>query len=118
MKTKHLSLGVLCAGVALLAGCSSYPAGFLPASIPAEQGKYTVLNNGNEVSGSDTAVVIFGFGAKLPGSMQGRAYRNALKQCPDADGLLEMNQQIDRYGGGPIVVQTLTVYGKPIKLNK
>ena len=80
---------VAAAGMLLaVAGCMSNAVTFCTSSVPIEQDKYAVL--ADEITGTCTQMnwLFFTFG--LGGSGQRHAYRDAISQVPNADGLVAM----------------------------
>ena len=103
------------AAAVVFAGCTTAPQNFVHASKPIEQGKYTVV--GKEVEGSDTQLMVFGYGIGLPGSPQRRALSAALERAPGSDALVEMS--VDYQLFNLLVLQFLTtrITGTPVKTN-
>lgn len=110
---KAIKFAAVACVAAIVAGCSTMPAGFVDKSIPLDQGKYAVV--GTEVEGNDTQFMLFGFGLSLPGSPQRRALSDAMSKVPDSNGLISMaiDQQIINLGILQII--TTRVTGTPVK---
>lgn len=73
-------------------GCVSTQRTMMPGAIvssnkPVEQGKYTVLNNGNTVTGQYSFDLLKG-NNDVSGSAMKKAVDQALAQCPGADALV------------------------------
>ena len=99
-----------------MTGCMSTPGGITDASIPLEQGRYTVI--GDQVDGVDRQVVVFGYGISKVGSPQHRAYRQALEKAPGADGLITLGVNTEMLNLFVLQVITSRVTGTPVKVNK
>ena len=113
---KTLALGVGLASALMMTGCNTLPVSFSDKSIPAEQGKYSVI--GDEVSGESYQCMIFGLGFSMPGSEQRRAYKNAISKTAGTDGLISMAIDCQLINLGVAQLMTTRVTGTPIKLNK
>lgn len=101
------------------AGCMSSAVTFCPSSIPMEQGKYAVL--ADEVTGTCTQMnwLFFTFG--LGGSGQRHACADALSKVPDADGLVGMAVDEERFILCPFALPTFfttRVTGTPVRLGR
>lgn len=112
---KLLGFAAAAAAALAISGCNTYPAGFSDKSIPMEQGKYTVV--GEEVEGTDSQLVVFGYGVGLPGSPQRRSLKAALDKAPGADALITMafDQQLLNLFGVQVITTRCT--GTPVKTN-
>ena len=110
---------MLCAAAAVCAavfsGCSTTPQNFVYASKPVSQGCYTTV--GKEVEGTDTQLMVLGFGVGLPGSPQRRALATALKRAPGADALVEMSVDYQVMNLWFVHIMTTRVTGTPVKTN-
>jgi len=101
------------------AGCMSSAVTFCAASVPVEQGRYTIL--ADEVTGTCTQVnwlfLTFGLG----GSGQRHAYADALLKVPDADGLISMAVDEEWFVLAPVALPTFyttRVTGTPVRLGR
>ena len=112
---KLVGLAVVAVVAVMMSGCSTYPVNFADKSIPMEQGKYTVI--GNEIEGTDSQLIVLGYGLSMPGSPQRRALKDAMKKAPGADGMISM--AIDQQMINLALVQIVTTRctGTPVKLN-
>lgn len=115
---KLLKIVAGCALALPLAGCLSDAVAFSTASVPCEQGKYTVL--ADEVTGTCTEVnwLFFTFGKG--GSGQRHALDDALSQIPGSEGLVGMAVDQESFMLVPFVLPsffTVRVTGTPIKLS-
>ena len=101
------------------AGCMSNAVSFCASSVPVEQGKYSIL--ADEISGTctQTSWLFFTFG--LGGSGQRHAYRDAISQVPNADGLVSMAVDEEYFMLIPFVLPsfyTTRVTGTPVRLGR
>jgi hypothetical protein len=85
MRSVSLSLLVL---LAVLAGCSHYPGGIAPSTIPLAPGGYTVVKE--NVHGSDCLVAILGLLPVSGGNRTDNAIKDALKAAPGATALVNV----------------------------
>ena len=120
MKIKSAALmAMLVLSVALVSGCSSYPAGYVASSRPVPTGKSYIQTQTESVTGCDRQIMFLGFGATLGGSAQERALKNALEEAkktdPAAEALVEMDIQAESMNFGIVLVRTIRVTGKPVK---
>ena len=102
-----------------MAGCMSNAVTFCASSVPVEQSKYSVL--ADEITGTctQTSWLFFTFG--LGGSGQRHAYRDALSQVPNADGLVSMAVDEEYFILVPFALPsfyTTRVTGTPIRLGR
>lgn len=114
MKKLMIVCAALAAAVAIT-GCTTSPQNFTYASKPIEQGRYTVL--GNEVEGTDSQLMILGYGIGLPGSPQRRALKVALDKAAGADALVSMAVDYQLLNLYFIQVLTTRITGTPVKTN-
>lgn len=112
---KLMGIAALAAVAAVVTGCSTVPQNFSDASLPVEQGKYTVV--GDEVEGSDSQLIVLGYSVGLPGSPQRRALRSALDKAAGADGLISMAVDYQMLNLFWVQIMTTRVTGTPIKTN-
>ena len=111
---------VVAGGMLLAAtGCMSSAVTFCASSIPVEQDKYSIL--ADEITGTCTQMnwLFFTFG--LGGSGQRHAYRDALEQVPNADGLVSMAVDEEYFILVPFALPsfyTTRVTGTPIRLGR
>lgn len=84
MRTASLLLGSLL----LLAGCSHYPGGIAPSTIPLAPGGYTVVKE--KVHGSDCLVALLGILPVSGGNRTDNAITDALKEAPGATALVNV----------------------------
>ena len=101
------------------AGCMSSAVSFCASSVPIEQGKYSIL--ADEITGTctQTSWLFFTFG--LGGSGQRHAYRDALNQVPNADGLVSMAVDEEYFMLIPFALPsfyTTSVTGTPVRLGR
>ena len=114
---KNMIMAGAILGVAFgVTGCMTHPVTFVGESRPVEPGQYTVI--GDETEGLDYQVQTFGLGLSIPGSAQRRAYQQALRNAPGADGLIEMAVDVQRIDIPFVSFVTTRVTGTPIKANK
>lgn len=117
MKKMVLAGAAFAAAMVAMTGCHSYPGMIQDKSKPISQNGYAVV--GDEVSATEMQVYLFGFPmSDLRGSTGRRMYKNALKQAPGADALIEYTTDMKMVGGGPLVFQWYTLTGVPVKTNK
>jgi len=101
------------------AGCMSNAVSFCASSVPVEQGKYSILADDITGTCTQTSWLFFTFG--LGGSGQRHAYRDALNQVPNADGLVSMAVDEEYFILVPFVLPsfyTTRVTGTPIRLGR
>lgn len=101
------------------AGCMSNAVAFCSSSVPVEQGKYSIL--ADEITGTctQTSWLFFTFG--LGGSGQRHAYRDALRQVPNADGLVAMAIDEEYFILVPFALPsfyTTRVTGTPVRIGR
>lgn len=113
---KLMGVAALAAVAATMTGCTTVPQNFSDASLPLEQGKYTVV--GDEVEGTDSQLIVLGYGVGLPGSPQRRALRNALDKAAGSDGLISMAVDYQMLNLCCVQIMTTRVTGTPVKTNK
>ena len=112
---KLIGFAAVAATAMVMTGCTTAPQNFSDASLPVEQGKYTVV--GEEVEGSDSQLIVLGYGVGLPGSPQRRALKSALDKASGADGLVGMAVDYQVFNLFLIQFMTTRVTGTPIKVN-
>ena len=112
---KLIGFAAVAAAAMVMTGCTTAPQNFSDASLPVEQGKYTVV--GEEVEGSDSQLMVLGYGIGLPGSPQRRALKSALDKAPGADGLVSMAVDYQLLNLYLVQVLTTRITGTPIKTN-
>ena len=111
---------IVVAGILLAtAGCMSNAVTFCSSSVPVEQGKYSIL--ADEITGTctQTSWLFFTFG--LGGSGQRHAYRDALSQVPNADGLVAMAVDEEYFILVPFALPsfyTTRVTGTPVRIGR
>ena len=113
MKLKHLAVAAIAAGMLITTGCHTVPHNFSDASIPIDQGRYTVV--GDEVMGEDTQVFICGIPLSLPGSGQRRALKQAIGQAPGSDALVSMCVDVQYLNLIFVQIVTTKISGTPVK---
>lgn len=100
------------------------PGGIAASTKPIEQGKYTVLNGGNVVTGKYTVDLLNSSNNDVSGSAMKKACDQALTQAPGADALVDI--KIDtlsivkmwRFPPIPLeITYTTFVTGVPVKTN-
>jgi hypothetical protein len=79
---------VLLAALLGLAGCSHYPGGIAPSTIPLAPGGYTVVKE--HVKGSDCRVAILGILPVSGGNQTDVAIREAILSAPNANALVNV----------------------------
>ena len=109
---KMIAIGMVAAAIT---GCAVMPQNFVAASKPVEQGRYTEV--GPQVDGTDSQVLVLGFGAALPGSPQRRALEAALKKAAGADALVGMAVDVQDINLLWVHILTTRVTGTPVKTN-
>lgn len=126
-----------CAAIAVVAialvsatGCISTKKSMMPGNIiastkPVEQGKYTVLNGGNVVTGKYTIDLLHAENNDVSGSAMKKACDQALAQAPGADALVDIKTdalsviKTWRFPQIPLeVTYTTFVTGVPVKTNE
>ena len=112
---KVVSIGMLLA----VTGWMSSAVTFCASSIPVEQDKYSIL--AEEITGTctQTSWLFFTFG--LGGSGQRHAYRDALNQVPNADGLVSMAVDEEYFILVPFALPsfyTTRVTGTPVRIGR
>lgn len=119
MKMTGLMKAAAAGAMLATAGCMSSAVTFCSSSVPMEQGKYTIL--ADDVTGTCTQVnwlfLTFGLG----GSGQRHAYADAISKVPDADGLVSMAVDEERFMLVPIafpIFHTTRVTGTPVRLGR
>lgn len=102
------------------------PGSILPSNVPVQQGKYTILNNGNVVSGKYKLNILHLSDNDYSGSAMKKAVDEALSQCPGANALVgittdtmdTMKTLITPFGPIPREAsRTFFVTGTPVKTN-
>jgi hypothetical protein len=83
-KTSPFLLGALLT----LIGCSHYPGGIAPSTIPLAPGGYTVVKE--QVEGSDCLVALLGILPVSGGNRTDNAIREALGRAPGATALVNV----------------------------
>lgn len=117
MTIKSICGAALAAAAIVMTGCQTVPGTIIAKSKPIEQGQYTVV--ADEVSATEMQVYLFGWPlSDLRGSAGRRMYKNALKQAPGADALIEYTTDLKTFGGGPILFTWYTLTGVPVKTTK
>ena len=117
MKKMLLAGAALAAAMVAMTGCHSYPGVIQDKSKPMSQNGYTVV--GDEVSATEMQVHLFGITmSNLRGSAGRRIYKNALRQAPGADALIEYTTDTKVINAGPLAFQWYTLTGVPVKTNK
>lgn len=86
MRIMSAGLSVLVALV--LAGCSHYPGGIAPSTIPLAPGGYTVVKE--DVFGSDCLIALVMILPISSGNRTDVAIRNALEEAPGATALVNV----------------------------
>ena len=112
---KMAAVGILLA----TAGCMSNAVTFCASSVPVEQGKYSVLADDITGTCTQTSWLFFTFG--LGGSGQRHAYRDALNQVPNADGLVSMAVDEEYFILVPFALPsfyTTRVTGTPVRIGR
>ena len=109
---KMIAIGVVAAAITW---CMTIPQNFTAASKPVEQGKYTEL--GPQVEGTDTQVLVLGFGVGKLGSPQQRALKQALDKVNGADALVGMAVDIQDINLLWVSILTTRITGTPVKTN-
>jgi hypothetical protein len=84
MRIASIGLGALL----LLTGCTHYPGGIAPSTIPLAPGGYTVVKE--NVRGSDCRVAILGILPVSGGNRTDNAIRDAILSAPDATALVNV----------------------------
>ena len=79
---------ILFVALFVLAGCSHYPGGIAPSTIPLAPGGYTVVKK--NVEGSDCLVALLGILPLSNGNQTNHAVDDALKQAPGANALVNV----------------------------
>jgi hypothetical protein len=79
---------ILLVALVMLAGCSHYPGGIAPSTIPLAPGGYTVVKS--NVVGSDCLVSLLGILPLSGGNQTHLAVTDALKQAPGATALVNV----------------------------
>lgn len=115
---KKLFVSVSVGASLFFAGCMSSAIGFVPSSVPLQQGKYTEV--GAEVTGTSTQVnwLFFTFGAG--GSGQRHALEDALEQVPEANALVSMAIDEEFFMLVPFALPSFyktRITGTPVKAN-
>ncbi len=72
----------------VLAGCTHYPGGIAPSTIPLAPGGYTVVKE--HVSGSDCRVALLGILPLSAGNKTSNAIADALSEAPGATALVNV----------------------------
>ena len=122
-------MSVLAATVLTGAGCKntmSLPGSMMQSNVPLQQGGYTILNNGQPVSGSaksKASMSPFGMRDDTEKSSRWRkAIDEALAQCPGADALINITTDIKMTTTSYLYYVTLEyetiVTGTPVKITQ
>ena len=120
-KLMYVTMVVTCVA---LSGCLSSASSFVPAAMPLEPGKFTVVSS--EVSGTCTQVQWLFFTFGKAGSPQRHALDDAVGQVPETDTLIAMAVDEEQFAflsttlmPIPIlpVFTTTRVTGSPVKIN-
>lgn len=100
-KTRTLLIAAAALAVMVATGCTStmsMPGGMMQSNIPLTQGGYTILNDGQPVTGSAKTVAWFTpFGLRDDSEKSSRwrtAIDQALAQCPGADALINITTDV------------------------
>ena len=112
-------LAAFVAVIVIMTGCVSHPGVIMDKTKPIEQGGYTVVNE--EVSATEVMVFLFGIPlSDVIGSAGRRMYKNALKDAPGADALVEyvVDTKEVAIPGLPINIIWYTLTGTAVKTNK
>lgn len=112
---KLIGFAAVAATAMVMTGCTIAPVHFADASLPVDQGRYAVV--GEEVEGSDSQLLILGYGLGMPGSPQRRALKNAMDKAPGSDGLVGMAVDFQVLNLAVVQIMTTRVTGTPIKTN-
>lgn len=83
----------------VLAGCSHYPGGIAPSTIPLAPGSYTVVKE--NVVGSDCLIALLMLIPISGGNRTDQAVQNALEETPGATALVNVTS--DMYSQGWIL---------------
>ena len=95
MKTQFIAAVLAALAVAGTTGCTSTNVSQMPGSWtpkPMAPGSYTVLNDGNLVSGSVKVDMLNSSNNNNNESTMRQAVNSALAQCPGADALIDITQ--------------------------
>ena len=116
MKKMNL-LAAFVAVIVIMTGCVTSPGVIMDKTKPIEQGGYTVV--GDEVSATEVMVYLFGYPlSDVTGSAGRRMYKNALKDAPGADALIEYVVDTKHLTLPIVSVTWYTLTGTPVKTNK
>ena len=116
MNIKNIAILAACAaGIAVITGCTTVPAGYVTSNVPVAPGGYTEMGT---VTGTDSQAIIFGVGASLIGSSQDRAVKDALKKAPGADAIVGMAIDFEQKNFGVVHILTTRVTGTAVKRTK
>ena len=77
------------AAVLLLSGCTHYPGGIAPSTIPLAPGGYSVVKE--NVKGSDCLVALFGILPVSGGNKTPNAIADAIRSAPGATALVNVS---------------------------
>lgn len=128
--SKMAAFAAIATSVAVATGCIStdkrmMPGGIVAATKPVEQGRYTVLNGGQSVTGKYTMNILNSSQNDISGSAMKKACDQALAQCPGADALVDVKTdtlQITKMWKFPQIPLEMTyttfVTGVPVKTNE
>lgn len=112
---KIIGMIAIAAAAVAITGCTTSPQNFVASSKPVLQGRYTTL--GEEVEGSDSQLLVFGYGIGIAGSPQRRALDSALQKAAGADALVSMAVDYQVFNLFVLQVLTTRVTGTPVKTN-
>lgn len=112
---KLIAFAAVMAGALAMTGCTTQPQNFVASSKPVLQGRYTEV--GDEVEGSDSQLLILGYGVGIAGSPQRRALNSALQKAAGADALVGMAVDYQVLNLCFFQVLTTRVTGTPVKTN-
>lgn len=112
---KIIGMFAIAAAAVAITGCTTSPQNFVASSKPVLQGRYTTL--GEEVEGSDSQLLVFGYGIGIAGSPQRRALDSALQKAAGADALVSMAVDYQVFNLFVLQVLTTRVTGTPVKTN-
>jgi hypothetical protein len=79
---------ILLGALLVLSGCTHYPGGIAPSTIPLAPGGYTVVKD--HVEGSDCLIAILGILPVSGGNRTDNAIKGALKAAPGATALVNV----------------------------
>ena len=88
MRENMRTVWILTVALLALAGCTHYPGGMAPSTIPLAPGGYTVVKEG--VHGSDCLVELLMLLPVSGGNRTDNAIKDALKDAPGASALINV----------------------------